>query len=185
MSALPQHQLTAEAFLAWATAQAQGRYELVGGRVVAMAPERAGHNLVKLAVARELGDAVGRAGAPCTVFTDGMSLAIDAETVREPDASVQCNGSVDVESTRLLDPIIVVEVVSPSSERDDTVDKLVEYFSVPTIQHYLIVRPDRGLVIHHSREASAKIATTIVSDGDLSLDPPGLKVSVPRLLGKP
>ena len=53
--------------------QPRGRYELVRGRVVAMAPERARHDLVKAAVFRALDDAVKRAGLPCTVFTDGMS----------------------------------------------------------------------------------------------------------------
>ncbi|MDX2204907.1 MAG: Uma2 family endonuclease [Hyphomicrobiaceae bacterium] len=173
-----------QTFLGWVETQAAGRYELVRGVVVAMAPERAGHNLVKLAVARELGDAVARAGVPCVVFTDGMSLVIDSETVREPDAAVQCSGRVDPNSTQLADPVIVVEVVSPSSERDDTVDKLVEYFSVASIAHYLIVRPDRGLVIHHARVEPGKIATAIVGDGEIRLEPPGLRIAVPRLLGR-
>ncbi len=176
--------MTASEYLAWASAQPTGRYELVSGHVVAMAPERARHNLAKLAVARSLGDAVSRGGLPCTVFTDGMSVAIDADTVREPDAAVQCGVPVDLDASVLAAPVIVVEVVSPASERDDTVDKLVEYFSVSSIQHYLIVRPDRSLVIHHARGESGKIATHIASSGDLRFDPPGLVVSVAGLLGR-
>jgi hypothetical protein len=52
----------------------------VRGEIVAMAPERARHNLAKLAVARALSDAVARAGLPCTVFTDGMTVVIDNDT---------------------------------------------------------------------------------------------------------
>lgn len=184
MSALPDKPMTAEEYLRWATGQPNGRYELVSGRVIAMAPERAQHNLAKLAVARALGDAVARAGLPCTVFTDGMSVAINANTLREPDAAVQCGVPVDLESTVLASPMIVVEVVSPNSERDDTVDKLVEYFSVDSIQHYLIIRPDRGLIIHHARDRAGKIATLIASSGEIVLDPPGLTVGVAGLLAR-
>ena len=112
--------MTVQEFLAWAAAQPRGRYELVRGEVVAMAPERARHNLVKAAVFRALSDAVARAALPCTVFTDGMTVVIDNEHSREPDAAVQCNITTDSNSTILEAPLIVVEVASPSSERDDT-----------------------------------------------------------------
>lgn len=45
----------------------------------------------------------------------------------------------------------MVEVTSPSSELDDTRDKVLEYFTVPSIVHYLIVDPVSNLVIHHRR----------------------------------
>ena len=51
--ALPKQRMKVPEFLAWAEAQPQGRYELVNGEVVVMAPERVRHNLVKLAVARQ------------------------------------------------------------------------------------------------------------------------------------
>ena len=74
--------MTVPEFLAWAANQPRGRYELVRGEVVAMAPERARHNLVKAAVFRALRDAVARAGVPCTVFTDGMTVVTDNAITR-------------------------------------------------------------------------------------------------------
>jgi Uma2 family endonuclease len=174
--------MNVQEFLAWAAAQPRGRYELVGGEIVAMAPERALHNLVKLAVVRALGDAVARAGLPCTVFTDGMTVVIDNEHSREPDAAVQCNVSTDLDSTILEQPLIVVEVTSPSSERDDTGDKLVEYFSVPSIRHYLIVNPAKRVVVHHARDEVGEISTHILSGGQLDLRPPGMAVPVCEFL---
>ena len=174
--------MTVQEFLAWAAAQPRGRYELVRGEIVAMAPERALHNLVKLAVVRALGDAVARAGLPCTVFTDGMTVVIDNEHSREPDAAVQCNVSTDLDSMILEQPLIVVEVTSPSSERDDTGDKLVEYFSVPSIRHYLIVNPAKRVVVHHARNEVGEISTHILSDGQLDLRPPGMTVPVCEFL---
>jgi len=183
MTAQPKQRMTVPEFLAWAAKQPRGRYELVRGEVIAMAPERARHNIVKLAVARALSDAVARAGLPCTVFTDGMTVVIDNDNSREPDAAVQCGVVTDLDSTVLEAPLIVVEAASPSSERDDTGDKLVEYFSVPSIRHYLIVKPVKNVVIHHARNETGDISTRIVTDGEISLTPPGMAVSVQELLG--
>jgi Uma2 family endonuclease len=173
--------MTVPEFLAWASAQPRGRYELVRGQVVAMAPERARHNLAKAAVFRALDDAVKRAGLPCTVFTDGMTVVIDNEHAREPDAAVQCNVATDLDSMILEAPLIVVEVVSPSSERDDTGDKLVEYFSVPSIRHYLIVNPEKRVAVHHARDDAGQIATRILSAGEIEFAPPGFAVPLSQL----
>jgi Uma2 family endonuclease len=182
MNAQPKIRMTVPEFLAWASAQPRGRYELVRGQVVAMAPERARHNVVKFAVARALDDAVKRAGLPCTVFTDGMTVVIDNEHSREPDAAVQCGVATDLDSMILEAPLIVVEITSPSSERDDTGDKLVEYFSVPSIRHYLIVNPMKKVVVHHARGEDGGIATRILNGGQLDIAPPGITVPVSELL---
>jgi Uma2 family endonuclease len=174
--------MTVAEFLDWAAAQPRGRYELVRGEVVAMAPDRLWHLLVKGAAFRALGDAVKRAGLPCTVFPDGATVVIDNEHSREPDAAVQCGGVTDLNTMILESPLIVVEVTSPSSERDDTGEKLVEYFSVPSIQHYLIINPAKKVVTHHARSRSGDIATRIASTGEIDLSPPGMTVSVAELL---
>lgn len=170
--------MTAGDFLVWAQAQAEGRYELVDGEPVRMAPERAIHNKVKYRVCRAFDDAIERTGINCEVFTDGMTVLVDGPNghrAREPDAAVQCGVVQDLESAVLAAPVIVVEVTSPSNVRDDTAAKLVEYFSVASVQHYLIVMPDKRVVVHHQR-AGAVITTVVLSAGELVLDPPGLRV---------
>jgi Uma2 family endonuclease len=179
---VPKMRMKVDEFLAWADGQAQGRYELVDGEVFAMSPERARHNLVKLAAALALRDAVREARLPCTVFTDGISVVIDDQNTREPDASVQCGVEVDLDSMVLQAPLIVVEVASPSSERVDTETKLVDYFSVASICHYLIVLPEQGVVVHHRREDGGTIETRIVREGNIALTPPGMTVPVAALL---
>ena len=184
MNAPLKRRMTAPEFLDWAMAQPWGRYELVDGQVVAMAPERLRHNLVKARLWQALADAVERAGLPCIVCTDGMTVVIDEHHAREPDAAIQCGGAIDLDTVVLDAPLVVIEVVSPSSGRDDTGVKLVEYFSVPSIQHYLIVDPDKRVVVHHERDESA-IRTRILGEeaADLFLEPPGFSVSVVALLG--
>jgi Uma2 family endonuclease len=175
--------MTVGEFLDWATAQPRGRYELVRGEVVAMAPERLRHLIVKGAVFRALGDAVKRAELACTVFPDGATVVIDDEHACEPDAAVQCGVAFDPNSMILSAPLIVVDVTSPSSERDDTGEKLVEYFSVPSICHYLIVNPIKNVVVHHARgQGGGDISTHIASSGVISLTPPGMTIPVAELL---
>lgn len=185
MTAQPKLRMTVDEFIPWAMAQPRGRFELVQGRVVAMAPERARHNLLKLAAARALERAVEKAGLPCTVFTDGMTVRIDPLTAREPDASVQCGVALDLDSLELEAPLIVVELTSPSSELADTSTKLVEYFSVPSIRHYLVVDSKNGAVIHHARGEGAAIRTLILTTGVIALDPPGLELTADSLLHLP
>lgn len=174
--------MTVAEFLEWAESQPEGDFELVDGQVVAMVQERALHNLAKMAVARALQDAVGAAGLSCIVYTDGMTVEITEHTARGPDAIVQCNEPVDLDSMVVRNPLIVVEVVSPTSERRDTDAKLVEYFSVSSIMHYLIVFPHKRVVVHHQRGSQDRIETALVRSGEIILRPPGIVVPIDAIL---
>jgi len=176
---------TADSFIAWALDQPRGRFELVRGRVVAMAPERAGHARAKLAMVNALGDAIARAGLDCEAFTDGMSVRIDEATVYEPDALVRCGPRLDDDDVEVPDPVIVVEVVSRSSRSTDSGAKLADYVTLPSLRHYLVVNADSGRIAHHARHNSGEITTRIVSEGVLVLDPPGLTIDITGVFGAP
>ena len=131
-------------------AQPEGcRYELVAGQVVAMAPERASHNEGKLEGVVALRQAIRAAGLPCRADTDGMAVRIDADTVYEPDALVRCGERLGPNVVEVVDPVILVEVISPSTHEIDTTRKLGDYFRVPSVRHYLIVNTSRRTVVHH------------------------------------
>jgi Uma2 family endonuclease len=170
--------MTVEDFLDWAASRApEGRYELVAGRPVAMAPEAIRHARVKLAAVGELASAIGRAGVACEAFTDGVAVRTGRFRLRQPDASVQC-GPVDPASAILDNPVILVEVVSPSTSRFDGSEKLREYFGIPSVAHYVMIHPDTGLVLHHARAGGGAILTRIHRGGTLRLDPPGIDVDL-------
>jgi Uma2 family endonuclease len=171
--------MTATEFLAWAATLAEPwRYELVAGEVVAMPPLRSGHALVKARVWRALDDAVRAGGLPCAAYPDGMAVEIDERTVYEPDALVRCGAPLDDDAVKILDPVIVVEVLSPSSEARDAGANLADYARVPSIRHYLIVDPKSRAVVHHQVDGEAAIRTTIVRAGALTLDPPGTAITI-------
>lgn len=174
--------MTVEEYLDWCkTRPDEERYELLDGVPVAMAGDSLRHNLTKFALARALQDGVAEAGLPCFVFIDGVNVKIDAHNARIPDVSVQCSPLGDLESM-LVEPIIAAEVTSRSSERDDTGAKFADYFALPGIQHHLIVRPEQGVIVHHRRTSGADMLTSLVRDGRLALDPPGLAFDVGPVL---
>ena len=181
MTALPKHKMTVDEFLGWTVGQ-PGRWELFDGVPVAMSPERVIHGEVKYRVARALDAAIEKAGAPCRFVLDSAAVRIDAHRSYQPDALVYCGAPLPGDALEVPDPVIVVEVLSPSNAMQDLRDKLQGYFRVPSVQHYLIVDPDKRLIIHHARGDGDVIATRIVSDGALSLDPPGIELTMTDLL---
>jgi Uma2 family endonuclease len=182
---LPKARMKVDEFLAWSERQPDDRYELVDGEIVAMTRDTVRHNRTKFAAAQTLEGAVRMAGLPCLVLIDGVGVAINDKTLRIPDVLVQCEAEPDPDALIVESPVIVVEVVSPSSERDDTEAKLVDYFEVASIRHYLIVFSEKRVVVHHHRRNEGEIATRIAHDGDIVLNPPGLVVAVAALLGPP
>jgi Uma2 family endonuclease len=178
MSATVPVRMTADEFLAWAMEQPEGKhYELAAGEVVAMAPERIGHGRMKTRLQTRLADAIRTAKLPCEAFPDRTALRVDAHTIYGPDTMVRCGRPLDDNTIEVTDPVIVVEVVSPSSRKVDTGTKLEDYFRIPSVRHYLIVKTGSRAVIHHRRDDAGGITTAIVRAGDLILDPPGLTVT--------
>lgn len=182
MNALPQHSMTVDEYLAWAEGR-PGRFELYAGTVYAMAPERARHAEIKLAVHMALVAGIRKRGLPCYVLPDGMTVRIDDSTAHEPDALVYCGPKLPASALEVPNPIIVVEVLSPSTRRIDASLKLAGYFRVPSVAHYLIVDPDQPLIIHHARGSDDTILTHIVREGTIMLDPPGLDLALGDVYG--
>jgi len=173
--------LTREEFHRWAEGQTQ-RFERVAGEPVAMSPERAQHVRLKSRIWAALDRAIRDADLDCEALADGMTIEVDAETDYEPDALVNCGPRVAPDATAATNPVIVVEVLSPSTQSVDSSEKLADYFRVPSIQHYLIVRARRQEIIHHWR-AGEEIVSRPVNVGTIRLDPPGIALDVAEVYG--
>ena len=169
--------MNVDEYLAWAEGR-PGRSELYESVVYAMAPQRVIHAEIKLAVHLALAAVIRERGLPCHVLPDGMTVRIDSATAYEPDASVYCGAKLPRSALEVINPVIVVEVLSPSTQHIDSGVKLPSYFRLPSVMHYLIVDPDRPLVIHHARATDDSILTRIVREGMIALDPPGIGLSL-------
>lgn len=114
------------------------------------------HGAIGMNLGRALGDASRGAGIQ-TCGTFGCDVKIHTGDGRNtyPDVSVIC-GKPELYLARrdiLTNPIVVAEVLSPSTEAYDRSDKWVSYQSIPTPQHYLLLAADRVRVEVYMREA--------------------------------
>jgi Uma2 family endonuclease len=167
--------MTVDEFLAWAE-ENPGRYELVDGEILAMAPQRLGHADGKYAIQTALRAGIKKAGLPCHMVPDGATVRVSETTAYEPDALVYCGPKKLSSAIEVQDPVIVVEVLSPGTRHIDLAAKLEGYFAVPSVRHYLISAPEKHVVIHHARDDGELLRTRIVRGGSIALDPPGIVI---------
>jgi Uma2 family endonuclease len=174
----PETAMTRAEFLAWVDQQPSGRFERIDGIVVAMAPERASHNRRKGAARDALRRAAGEAGlTSCEAFADGMAVQVENSDF-EPDALLRCGPPLPGDATRVPDPVVLVEVLSPDSGTRDRATKLRAYFRLPSVRHYLIIWPDEPRIVRHSRVPDDQVATQVFMSGEIGLDPPGITVTM-------
>jgi Uma2 family endonuclease len=172
--------LSTDEFLRWLESRAEDeRWELVDGEPVrSMAPETVRHVELKRNLLETLRDALRTAGLPCRALGDGVAVRVDPRSFFQPDASVTCAERVDPDAVEVPNPLVVAEVVSPATRVRDHTVKLVDYFTVPSVQHYLLIETRRRLVLHHRRGAEREVVTRFLPAGRLRLDPPGLELDV-------
>jgi Uma2 family endonuclease len=177
MSEPASKRMTVPEFLDWVETRSSGKYELVRGEIVAMAPERVEHGRTKAKVWRALADSITRAGLPCEAFVDSIGVAIDETTIYEPDALVDCGATLAPDAFFAGSPCVIVEVISPASRRIDTNAKLSDYFRLTCVAHYLVVDCARRLVLHYCRNG-ARIEVAVVTEGVVTMSPPGLSLAI-------
>lgn len=175
--------LSREAYYAWAEAQPRGRFELLDGAVVAMAPERVVQARAKSRAWLMLREALAAANLPCEALPDGVTVEAGERSAYEPDVVVNCGEPVDGEAIAAPCPVIIVQVTSPSNSRVDLTTKAADYLRLPSLRHYLIVHLAKRVVLHHRMLEDGRIETAILGGGPLALDPPGVTLNVEDLLG--
>jgi Uma2 family endonuclease len=126
------------AFLAWVQ-EHEGRYELAGNRVVMMTGGPRGHAIL----VRRLATALERRldSKRWTVLTSDFGVDVGPSTVRYPDVVVDVAGGQFKDLTA-TGPVLIAEIISPSSARDDLGVKAEEYVRLPTLSAYLVLAQD-------------------------------------------
>ena len=168
-------------FLAWAALQEEGTYELIDGVVVMQRSQQWSHAKTKAMVYVALMEAVAKASLPFYVAPDGPTIRISKRKGFVPDALVAALPEPAPDSLTITNPVIVVEVLSPSTAKVDATTKLAGYFEVPSIQHYLVVDAEGRTITHHKRSAGDVLETRIVGAGTLRLEPPGIEFDLARV----
>lgn len=100
-----------------------------------------------------------------------MKLKADEKTFYYPDVFVACDKNLESAYYR-EEPVLIVEVVSPSTERADRNEKLTVYRNIPSVSEYLIVSQEKILVEVHRRLENGDWQTEIYdeTDSEIKLD---------------
>lgn len=145
MSTATLTRLTAEEYLA-AERVAASKSQYFDGEIVPMSGGSEEHSLISVNLVSELRRATRHRG--CRVHNSGMRIWSPSGLFTYPDASVSCD-QPQFESGRrdiLLNPILITEVLSPSTEAYDRGSKFSRYRAIESLQTYVLVSQERSLI---------------------------------------
>lgn len=163
--------MTLAQFLAWEERQ-ELRYEFDGFQPVAMTGGTAAHEIIGGTLRAILRDRLR--GKPCRPWGPTIKIEV-AGRIRYPDAFVSCT-PVPPDVTVIRDPVIVFEIVSPSTSRTDRIEKLREYQATPSIQRYVILEQDSVAAMVFSRLGSDWIARALTEGEVLQMPEIGIEI---------
>jgi Uma2 family endonuclease len=129
--------MTVDEFLDWEDGT-DTRYELLGGFVVAMAPPAARHSLLATALGGEIRSAL-RPRPPCRAYGEAGIVRPDRDdTCYVADLAVTCEPLL-ADDRLIKDPILIVEILSPSTAAFDRQTKVADYRRIPSVQEILLI----------------------------------------------
>jgi Uma2 family endonuclease len=173
MSSAAQTLMSLDEFLAWEREQPE-RYEFDGFVVRMMTGGSLDHSTIASNLWTALRDKLR--GAGCRPFR-GDAKVIANQGVRYPDLSVTCSpiaGDDDIVPA----PVVVIEIISPSTAREDRGRKKFDYFATPSIRQYAIVEQDERWVDLYTRTDAGWIDEIVTGDAVLNLSSIGVEIAL-------
>lgn len=176
MNVLTPRPMDRASFLAWVEGR-DGRYELSKGRVVMMTGGSRGHALVVRGLSRALDKRLD--AGRWTVLTSDFAASVGQDTIRYPDVIV------DVAAGQLGDltataPVLIAEVLSPSSTATDLGDKSAEYLHLSTLLAYIVLSQDEPKAWVWIRgEADFGAAPEVIEGEQQTVRVPALSIELP------
>jgi Uma2 family endonuclease len=152
MSSQPQKLLTPEEYLA-RERKAEFKSEYFAGEMFAMAGASRQHNLIAANIIRTLGNQLLE--RPCNVYPSDMRVKINKiNKYTYPDVVVACGEEQfeDEHGDTLLNPVLIIEILSDSTEAYDRGKKFEHYQSLDSLAEYLLISQDPSRVEHYVRQ---------------------------------
>jgi Uma2 family endonuclease len=160
------------------------KHEFLDGEIYAMAGGSEEHSALAAEMLRALGNAV--ADRPCRVHTSDLRLYVEAVGLATfPDGAVICGPLVQhgpSPQATALNPTVLLEVTSDSSEEYDTIEKLAYYRMIPTLGDYVIVsHRERRITVHTRTSAEEWTTRTAIGGGRVRVDSLGVELPVDQI----
>jgi Uma2 family endonuclease len=177
MAAEPHHvTMSVEEYLEFLRNSPEIRYEFIDGQLYMLAGGTTNHSLIAANMIRELGFLLR--GGPCRVYTSDMLVQVSENRFVFPDVVVSCDERDRGVSDMLHYPRLIVEVLSPSTERRDRGKKFSYYRACPSIQEYVLVDTDEQAVEVY-RRATENLWTLHFFGANDHVELASLRVSFP------
>ena len=159
-------------FLEWEDRQ-ELRYEFDGVEPVAMT----GGSLRHAAIQRNLAIAVGSrlSGKPCQFFGSDLKIQVGENSSRYPDGIVLCS-DMDPSLKIVRNPVVIFEVLSPSTAAKDRIVKAREYQATPSVKRYVMLEQDRIGATVHVRAQDGWSVLVLKDDDILAMPEIGLEI---------
>jgi Uma2 family endonuclease len=153
MSAAPQQVWTPESYLAFER-ESETKHEYLAGEIFAMTGASENHNLVTANTLASLHAQLRR--TPCRIYPSDMRLKVPAVGLYTyPDVTVVCGEpqfDEDEVPDTLLNPTVLIEVLSPSTESYDRGKKFQHYRTLESLQEYLLISQESARIEHYVRQ---------------------------------
>ncbi|HTR77129.1 MAG TPA: Uma2 family endonuclease [Gemmatimonadaceae bacterium] len=163
---VPRIKVSTEEYLAFEAASAH-RHEFVSGEICVMNGATVRHNLITLNIAQRLRNAAR--ALRCRVVVADVKLRVGPDRVYYPDVMVACGQGQDGELV-VEDPLLLVEVTSPSTQATDRREKLDAYQRLASLRLYMVVDQRRRFVVVYARdETGAWLRDEFQGAGDIPI----------------
>lgn len=150
---MPLQRMTLAEFMAWENEQ-QERHEYYRGEWFNMVGGTRGHNRVVNNLVFRLN--IHLDNSPCQVFSEAMKVQVGDDAILYPDVLVTCDKQFKADELVVTSPTLIVEVLSPSTQRYDRSEKFAIYRKLPSLREYVLIDPEtrRAEVFRPERDGS-------------------------------
>lgn len=168
--------MSLDAFLEWEERQ-EAKYEFDGFEPVAMVGVTNAHSIIQGNLVAALVNRLR--GKPCRPHGNDLKIEV-AGRIRYPDAFVVCT-PVPLDAKVVRDPVVVFEVLSPSTAVTDQFAKNQEYRATPSIRRYVMLAQDRVAATVFAREGGDWIGRVLAEGDTLVMPEIGIEVPLAEL----
>ena len=146
--------MTPEEYLAFERASLEIKHEFYDGKLFAMVGASRHHNRINVNLTAKLHSKLETDNFDCEVFSNDMRVKISEEKYTYPDLVITCGDAEfeDNELDTLTNPVVIIEILSDSTERFDRTKKFFYYRKIPTLQEYILVSQHECWIEKYTRQ---------------------------------
>lgn len=168
--------LTPEEYLAWEEKQTE-RHEFLNGRIWNMSGGSWSHNRIISSMVRELWRAIE--GRSCHVLSNSQRVEVAEGNYFYPDLLVVCGNPQLGRQEAITNPLVVVEVLSPTTSLHYRTTKLRQYQTLESLQEYVLVHQESAVVEQLERSTDGRWMYSVIVGVEASLPLNSLGVELP------